>query len=227
MEKLLTSVTGLLADPTSLVVQQHLTQSSSGHDDTVVWLATTAPPSDEVRNEMRSMVARRGSRYYTTGAILPYADFCIALVCCHGYTLNHNRTPQVPPRAYAAAWRAIQTAADVGTQAVKKWLDDNLRGRTAAGYAITHSVSFDSTPQAPGGSIHMSGGMSGGVPREVMSSALRSGKVTRVELYDNDQCLALGGIPSTCSTPQSLLASVVAHHEYVTASVPIDADRDR
>ena len=75
------------------------------------------------------------ARFYTMTHVLPYVDFCIALLCSSSYSLNHDTATCIPPRVFTAAWRSIDVASKLSTGDVENWLKKYIKDRTGKGYA--------------------------------------------------------------------------------------------
>ena len=88
----------------------------------------TSPP--------KCALCKRGSKFYTHSSTMCYVDFCIALLRARVYSLNHETVPAIPPKAFMAAWRAMNVIADTWNDSVAHWIRLHYTNRTSAGYCV-------------------------------------------------------------------------------------------
>jgi hypothetical protein len=134
MDKLFSKVTTIIRPGTRIEVYSALTQSLVGSTDIVLWDERPLQISESTYTEFKDIIRQKSCKFYALNKILPYHDFCIALLCCIDYSLNHKLTPDINSRTYASAWRTMSVIADTSTDGVKSWIKTYINDRTSIGY---------------------------------------------------------------------------------------------
>lgn len=134
MDKLFSKVTTIIKPGTRIELYSGLTQHLVGSTDVVLWNERPLQISESTYNEFKDIIRQKSCKFYALNKILPYHDFCIALLCCVDYSLNHKLTPHIISRTYASAWRTMSVIADTGTDDVKSWIRLYINDRTSIGY---------------------------------------------------------------------------------------------
>jgi hypothetical protein len=87
MENLSVKLSSLLLPSTALVSQSALTQNLVGKDKVIIWNTEPLQIDDDTYLEFKEALKKRGFKFYTASQILPYSEFCIALLCSSDYSL--------------------------------------------------------------------------------------------------------------------------------------------
>jgi hypothetical protein len=143
LENLVSKVSSLLSEGSTIVFHSDQTQTLVGACDTILWNDDPTHISEDVYNEFKDKLRNHTAKFYTMTNVLPYVDFCIALLCSSSYSLNHNTTASVQPRVFTAAWRSIDVVSKMNTGEMAAWLQRYIKGRTAKGYTNTFDLDMD------------------------------------------------------------------------------------
>lgn len=146
MERLFGIITGLLKPSVKLRVYSDLTQHLVGSDNMILWNEDPSKIDRDTYNEFKEAIKKRGRKYYFHNNLLPYVDFCIALISCLGYSLNHTVILNISDRTFIAAWRTIKLISETGTDNVSRWLLPLTAGRSSEGYCSTLNVVLGNIP---------------------------------------------------------------------------------
>lgn len=143
LQSLVSKISTLLNNGSSVTLHSDQTQGLVGSTNTILWNNEPTCITEKLYNEFKEKLRSHNARFYTMTNVLPYADFCIALLCSSSYSLNHNITTSIPPRVFTAAWRSIDVTSKLNTGDMADWLKEFTKGRTAKGYANTFSLDMD------------------------------------------------------------------------------------
>lgn len=143
LQNLVSKISTLLSDGCSITLHSDQTQGLVGSSNTILWNDEPTHINEEMYAEFKEKLRSHNSRFYTMTNILPYADFCIALLCSSSYSLNHETAACVPPRVFTAAWRSINVTSGINTGEMASWLKRHAKGRTGKGYANTFGLDMD------------------------------------------------------------------------------------
>jgi hypothetical protein len=140
MDTLLTQLRVLIIPGVSLLIKSSTTQSFLGNSTTILWNPAPLGIDKEIREDFESAIKRRGAKHYSTTSVLSYSGFCLSLLCCSRYGLNHTVTPSIPARAYTAAWRGISIVAATAKSETRLWLNAYINLRSAEGYCSSFGM---------------------------------------------------------------------------------------
>lgn len=212
MDTIVTKISSLLSPVSRLVVYTALTQHLVGSNDVVLWDEGPLRVAPGVYEKLKVLLKRRGSRFYTHNNILPYSDFCIALLCAKGYSINHILTPSILARTYTAAWRAIETVSQIGDGEVKNWLAQYISGRTAIGYSATHGVHLENLilPIREITNSNKSERLEN--DSIILSVALSLDSIVQIPYYEDNPKDSVVGIFHSNYTPESHLCDLILCH---------------
>lgn len=143
LENLISKVSRLLNNESGVVLHSDQTQNLAGSKNTVLWSNEPTYISEDIYNQFKEKLRNHTAKFYTMTNILPYADFCIALLCSSSYSLNHTVTSDVQARVFTAAWRSIDVISKINEGEMAQWLTKYIRGRTAKGYSNTFNLDMD------------------------------------------------------------------------------------
>lgn len=144
MESLSIRASKLLSGGYTILIHTALNDRLTNDNSILLWNNAVTDIDDETYTEFKESIKRRGSKFYTMSSILSYADFCISLLCCRHYSLNHNSVPLLSHKSFTAAWRGIDTVRQIGSERVKSWINKYMSGRSSIGYQITVGSGDDS-----------------------------------------------------------------------------------
>lgn len=134
MDKLFQSISHHLDNNVRIEVYSSLNQHLVDANNIVLWDKSAASISPEVYQKLRDVLNKKACNWYSLNKILPYHDFCIALLCSVGYTLNHNTMSKVSYRSFKSAWRAMSIMIGISDKDVQDWLKDRIQDRDATKY---------------------------------------------------------------------------------------------
>jgi hypothetical protein len=146
MDKLFELVSEHLSKNARLEVYSSLNQHLIDNEHVVLWDKTAASISIEVHKKFKDVLSKKACSWYTLNKKLPYHDFCIALLCSVGYSLNHNTMPQVQPRTFKSAWRQISIMIGTGDQDIQNWIRDRIQDRDATKYLTALGMDIAESP---------------------------------------------------------------------------------
>lgn len=141
MDNLFNKVSELLDNSLRLTSHSSLTQNLINDHKSILWNDEPSSIDSLIYIELKNALKKRGSSFYTRSDILPYQDFCIALLSSSNYSLNHNTISSISDRSYTAAWRAINVVRDTANTDVSQWIDKYINGRTPTGYCNALGIS--------------------------------------------------------------------------------------
>ena len=218
LEHLINKVFRLLNEESGIVFHSDQTQNLVDAEGTILWNSTPTNISEDIYNEFRDSLKRSTARFYNMTNILPYADFCIALLCASGYSLNHNVTKSIKPRVFTGAWRSIHVLSRINEGEMSKWLTKHLAGRTARGYKNAFSLYMDA------GTIPLRSSALGKSSRryevrdiieDASISAAMSNGVIDIKYHGSDN-LPTPKVFYSTNTPEGQLADLRIAHEMLT-----------
>lgn len=128
-------ISSLVNEGVTIPLYSEQTQSLIDRDDVVLWNTDSSTMSDEAYEELCTSIRKSSTKYYNSSSVLSYPDFCISLVCCVSYSLNHKVTNSIKERAYTSAWRLLEGLYIAGGDNISSWLKQNIGDRSASGYA--------------------------------------------------------------------------------------------
>lgn len=143
LENLISKVSRLLNEESGVVLHSDQTQNLAGSKNTVLWSNDPTHVSENIYDQFKEKLRNHTAKFYTMTNILPYADFCIALLCSSSYSLNHTVTDSVQARVFTAAWRSIDVVSKINEGEMAQWLTTHIKGRTAKGYSNTFNLDMD------------------------------------------------------------------------------------
>lgn len=146
MDKLFQLVSEHLSKNARLEVYSSLNQHLIGDEHVVLWDKTAASISTDVHKKLKDILSKKACSWYTLNKKLPYHDFCIALLCSVGYSLNHNTMPQVQPRSFKSAWRMISIMVGTGDKDIQDWIGDRIQDRDATKYLTALGIDTAESP---------------------------------------------------------------------------------
>jgi hypothetical protein len=214
LEHLINKVTRLLNEESGIILHSDQTQSLIRSNHTILWNPEPANISEEIYNKFREVLKKSTSKYYNMTNILPYVDFCIALLCSSGYSLNHTVTKSMHSRIFTGAWRSIHVQSRSSSGDLAEWLQLHIHGRTAKGYANTFKLDMDAGTIP----IHTSGlGRSNRryEVKDIIEDATLSGEVVDIKHYGDDN-LPTPKIFYSTNMPEGQLADLRVAHEILT-----------
>ena len=208
MDKLYTTISKLLSSSTDLIQYSDLTQSQVGKPDVVLWNNEPSQVDKETYSEFKDAIKKRSNKYYLSKHVMSYPDFCISLICCTEYSLNHKVAASIPDRAFSAAWRTIGIVADTSTSRVCSWLKQFVAGRTCVGYCNALGLPQDNIViYRESRSIKLTWDNSHDV--DLMSSVPIGIKATKIGYYENSEDTSDAKVFQSTTTPEGQLYSLV------------------
>ena len=218
LEHLINKISRLLNEESGIIFHSDQTQNLVNTKGTILWNSSPTNISEDMYNEFKDSLKRSAARFYNMTNILPYADFCIALLCASGYSLNHNVTKSIQPRVFTGAWRSIHVLSKINEGEIAKWLTRHLAGRTAKGYKNAFNLDMDA------GTIPLrSSGLGKSSKRyeirdiieDTSISAAMSNGVVDIKYYGDDKLPTPKMFYST-NTPEGQLSDLRIAHEMLT-----------
>ena len=218
LQNLVGKVSALLNDESGVILHSDQTQGLVGSSNTILWNDEPTHISEELYNEFKEKLRTHAARFYTMSNILPYADFCIALLCSSSYSLSHVTTTSAQPRVFTAAWRSIDVLSKQQTGDMADWLKKYVRGRTAKGYANTFGLDMDD------GTVPLRSSVLGKSTKkfslrdkieEITMEASMSKDIVDIKHYGDDSLLTPKVFSST-SMPEGQLSGLRIAHETLT-----------
>lgn len=149
MDKLFQSISENLNATSRIEIYSAYNQHLLDNDNIVLWEKTTTSINIDIYDKLKEALNKRICRFYSLTKVLPYHDFCIALLCSVGYTLNHNTMSSVRPRTFRSAWRNMSIMTGIGDKDVQAWIKDRIQGRDATRYIIALNITDVDSPNAP------------------------------------------------------------------------------
>lgn len=148
MPYLMWRVQTLLRDGVTVVPYSEQTQGLVGSSDVVLWNQGTVSITEQAYSDLTTHIRKPSSGACNYSMSMSYADFCISIVCCVGYSLNHKMMKDPQEKAFVSAWRLVHTLSYVGGDELSSWLSSNLKGRYPMGYVSMVGVSgFQRVPE--------------------------------------------------------------------------------
>lgn len=215
LEHLINKIAQLLNDESGIVFHSDQTQNLINTKGTILWNSDPTNISEDIYNEFKDSLRGSTAKFYNMTNILPYVDFCIALLCASGYSLNHNVTKSIHPRVFTGAWRSIHVLSRINDGEVAKWLNRHIKGRTAKGYKNSFSLDMDA------GTVPVRTSALGKSNKryeikdfieETAISAAVSGKVVEIKHYGDDKSSTPKVFYST-NMPEGQLTDLRIVHE--------------
>lgn len=133
---------------TTITLHSEHTQMLIEKEDVILWNMEASTMDSTAYDELCSSIRRSNTKYYSASTKLSYPDFCIALVCCVSYSLNHNVVEGLQHRAFTSAWRLLQSLSIAGGDNISGWLKKNIDGRSSMGYASMLGVEIEGATTA-------------------------------------------------------------------------------
>lgn len=218
LEHLTSKISRLLNEESGIVFHSDQTQNLINSQETILWNSEPTRISESIYNEFKDSLRKSTAKVYNMTNILPYADFCIALLCASGYSLNHTTTQSIQPRVFTSAWRSIHVLSRINDGEMAKWLSTHIGGRTARGYKTAFNLDMDA------GTIPLrtpAFGRSGkkyeirDIIEETSISAAMSGKVVNIKHYGDDN-LPTPKVFYSTNMPEGQLNDLRIVHEMLT-----------
>ena len=209
MDEIFVRTKALIVPEVSLLVQSPATQSASGGSTVVLWSSAPLNISSSIREDFETAMKRRGAKHYPTSSTLSYPKFCIALLCCSRYGLNHTITPLVPARAYTAAWRGIEIVAATAKEEVRSWLSIHINHRSAEGYCSALGINTITTDVGATGEPSTNTSTKTRQDEAILSSVGADDKAVCIDSSRGET----SGIDSDSFTPEGQLMSLSAYYE--------------
>lgn len=218
LQNLVSKISKLLNEESGIIFHSDQTQNLVGSTNTILWNDEPTHVSEEIYNEFKEKLRSHNAKFYTMTNVLPYADFCIALLCSSSYSLSHVATTSIQPRVFTAAWRSIDVVSKLNTGDMADWLKKHIKGRTAKGYANTFGLDMDA------GTIPLRTSVLGkSIKRfsmrdkieEVTMEASMSNNIIDIKHYGQDE-LPTPKVFSSTSMPEGQLIDLRIAHEMLT-----------
>lgn len=214
LEHLVNKVSRLLIEESEIIFQSNHTQSLISSKEIILWNNEPIDITEDIYNEFRDSLKKSTAKFYNMTNILPYADFCIALLCSSGYSLNHTTTKSIQPRVFTAAWRSIHVLSRINDGNMAQWLREHIRGRTAKGYTNTFSLDMDA------GTVPIRTSSLGKSDRryevrDIIEDASLSGEVVDIRHYGDDK-LPTPKVFYSTTMPEGQLFDLRIAHEMLT-----------
>lgn len=143
MEDIFVKLSKVLVPSIRVVEYTELTQYEIGKDNVLLWNRLPLSIENTIYIELKEVLKKRPAKYYNHSSILPYHEFCIAMLCSLNYSLNHKITTDVTERTFTAAWRAIVVIANTGSKKISDWIKQYIQDRTPIGYCNELGISLD------------------------------------------------------------------------------------
>lgn len=214
MDKLFELISAHLAKDARLEVYSSLNQHLIDDEHVVLWDKTAASISPEVYKKLKDVLSKKVCSWYSLNKKIPYHDFCIALLCSVGYSLNHNTMPLVQPRTFKSAWRMISIMIGTSDKDIQDWIGDRIQDRdatkylTSLGMDIVESPTFERT--APFSKQHTKFT----ADEEIISKACSSRNVVEIT-YDSPVNMS-GIVNKVSATPEGQLDNLrIIHNELI------------
>lgn len=214
LDHLINKVSKLLNEESGIVLYSDQTQSLTGSKGVILWNSSPANITEDIYNEFKDELKTSTAKFYNMTNVLPYVDFCIALLCSSGYSLNHTTTKSVLPRVFVAAWRTIYVKSKTNNGEMAQWLRKHIQGRSAKGYTIAFDLDMDS------GVIPIRTNALGKSDnkykiRDIIEDATLSGEVVDIVYHGQDN-LPTPKVFSSTSMPEGQLFDLRIVHEVLT-----------
>lgn len=209
MANIFISLSKLISPDYTLVRHSSLTQGLIGSNNVILWNDSVSNIDESIYDKFKDILKKRGSKFYTHNDILPYPDFCIALLSTNSYNLNHISTPLIPARTYTAAWRSLHTISSIAESSVRTWISMHISGRTAVGYSSIHGLQMHNTTLSNTLPINVNVPLQLSDDSDVLNEALDSNKILTIPYSDQDSSI---GILHSTSTPECQLNNMKLYH---------------
>lgn len=181
MDKLLQSISDHLSKNTRVEIYSSYNQHLVDSDDVVLWDKTAASISPEIYTKFKEAVSKRVCPWYTLNKILPYYDFCIALLCSVGYSLNHNTMPAVNVRTFKSTWRTIPILTAITDKDVQEWIKDRIQDRDSIKYSAALGITEMDSPTIPHRVSLSKGNSKFRIDEDIISKACSSRNVREIK----------------------------------------------
>lgn len=214
MDKLFESISAHLAKDARIEVYSSLNQHLIDDDHVVLWDKTATSINPEVYTKLKDILSKKVCSWYSLNKKIPYHDFCIALLCSVGYSLNHNTMPLVQPRTFKSAWRMISIMIATSDKDIQEWIGDRIQDRDARKYLNTFGMDIVESPTfertAPFSRQHTKFT----ADEDIISKACSSRNVVQIT-YDNPPSMS-GIINKVSPTPEGQLDNLrIIHSEFI------------
>lgn len=181
MDKTLQSISDHLSKNTRVEIYSSYNQHLVDNENIVLWDKTAASISPEVYTKFKEAVSKRVCPWYTLNKILPYYDFCIALLCSVGYSLNHNTMPAVNVRTFRSTWRTIPILTAITDKDVQDWIKDRIQDRDSIKYSAALGIAEAESPSIPHRVSLSKGSNKFIIDEDVISKACSSRNVREIQ----------------------------------------------
>lgn len=209
MDNLFTKISKLLRPSTRIVLYSSLTQNLIGVEDVILWNETPLSIDTNTYAQFKEALKKRGCRFYELSQVLPYHDFCIALLCCSDYSLNHKVTPSISSRTYTSAWRSMAVIASTNDN-ISEWLNKFRNERSNSGYTNALNIVLDnaivaiSTPSSNTVSPKLT------IDEEIVAEACNSNSIVYIDYVGSNSSIL--PVHKTSSTPEGQLFDLRVVH---------------
>lgn len=140
MDNIITQVSKLLSDDYKILIQSKSVTNLTPENKIILWNSEPLKVSPNIYEDFKEAIKKRGSKHYNRLDILEYCDFCVALLCCSNYSLNHNCVPTLQDRTFIAAWRGLTIVSATSNERVSSWINKYMYNRTSEGYQNTFAI---------------------------------------------------------------------------------------
>lgn len=145
MDNLFSNISKNISSKTKLELYTSLNQHLIGSSDVILWNKDFQVIDQDTYRKFSEAIYRKICTFYKLNAILPFQNFCIALLCSAEYSLNHVTMPLVREKSYLSAWRSMTVIADTGDDDVRNWLKARLNNRSSIGYSTALGINVQNT----------------------------------------------------------------------------------
>ena len=146
MDKLFENISELLNKDVKIEIYSSLNQHLVDRPNIVLWDRSTVSISDSIYQKLKDATSKKVCTFYNINKVLPYHDFCIALLCSVGYTLNHNTIPKVQARSFKSAWRLLSILVGIADKELQEWIKDRIQDRDAIKYCLALGLNDQDSP---------------------------------------------------------------------------------
>ena len=213
MDRIFIGTSKILATSIRLVEHTELTQNEVGKQNVVLWNNKPLSIDSATYIQFKDALKKRQSKYYMHNHILSYTDFCISVLCCLDYSLNHKVTTAILDRTFTAVWRAMEVISGTGIDSVSLWIKEHMSGRTAVGYCNALGIVLDNSTLSisVGDNIKICNNMQ---DVKLISSIGRFDKVVEIPRYDENtnQISSTGRVFSNTSSSEGPLYDLLNAH---------------
>lgn len=214
MDKLLQSILQYLKSGTRIELYSSHNRHLLDDENVILWDTTAASISPEIYQKFKDALHTRACKWYTLNKILPFHDFCIALLCSVGYSLNHNTMSQVQPRTFKSAWRTISVMPATADKDLQDWIRDRIQDRDARKYETAMGIE---APESPVANRRISFGReltNFNINEDIISKACSSKNIQEITVDNNKSLSAV--IKKSTATPECQLDNLrIIHSELI------------